>query len=651
MYTASLRKTLTVLLSVLFAVAMAIATLSFSVTFADSVPTTSKYFTYTEKNGHTVSNIAYVDDNIVIPLNKSEVVETVNDTVIDNFRMEFLIDLFDTQTGNPESIEFSLVIKADSYDVNGYLDNDVFVKSANNKITFSATSSDKITVNFNGSTTQVGVNQTNKNKITLDLSVIDNFIEGKVNGEDITANKILKYKVSAVDKLFSVLGFSNSGNEAFNFTLVSVDTNTADTNGNYKQIFKLNDGGNTFKTFARPRFTVNKAFWNDGKVILGKENTITFTSHAFLGNKVSTSVYASVEDGVNAVIGGSSNNIVRFNEEGNVTLYATSTTDVVTGENVTTNYEAFDLTVVKNSGEAPKYNGNVDAINSFKNALQQNLFSDAVAGIYVALGSDKYLTIPSMKNMVSDDESSYENLKYTIYYKTPTTDSSRSTDFTIPIADEGKYVFYVVFKDEYNNSMNTYDFMQIDVNNAQQVTYGQYQDYIFEFEIYDNAPMKIEAINQDNGFIGVEYVAGGFEVTGSNYESEYTLYFSETEIDEDASGWKEIVKASDATDENADYNGFTYDQIKKIAFNGELKFTPNQKGYYKLSCVVNSKASIRSASASTIIKVEKAPTVVSNDDFFADNLGSIVFLGIGVLCLIGIVILLCIKPKDAVKKD
>jgi hypothetical protein len=50
-----------------------------------------------------------------------------------------------------------------------------------------------------------------------------------------------------------------------------------------------------------------------------------------------------------------------------------------------------------------------------------------------------------------------------------------------------------------------------------------------------------------------------------------------------------------------------------------------------------------------IIKVEKEASVVKVDNkWLQNNVWSVVFLSIGTLCLIGIIVLLCIKPKEEI---
>ena len=49
-----------------------------------------------------------------------------------------------------------------------------------------------------------------------------------------------------------------------------------------------------------------------------------------------------------------------------------------------------------------------------------------------------------------------------------------------------------------------------------------------------------------------------------------------------------------------------------------------------------------------MIKVLSEPTTVRPaTHWFSENYVSVIFLGVGTLCLIGIVVLLFVKPKDA----
>ena len=89
------------------------------------------------------------------------------------------------------------------------------------------------------------------------------------------------------------------------------------------------------------------------------------------------------------------------------------------------------------------------------------------------------------------------------------------------------------------------------------------------------------------------------------------------------------------------------DEVKKAAYDGELTFVPTRIGAYKIVCTATSSVSERDARDETIIKVESSPKEVEvPSKWLENNLRSVIFLSIGTLCLIGIVVLLFVKPKE-----
>ncbi len=282
---------------------------------------------------------------------------------------------------------------------------------------------------------------------------------------------------------------------------------------------------------------------------------------------------------------------------------------------------------------------------------------------FVSLGSSKYLELPSFEDMVSDETSAYSALKYTVHYTTPTT-SSTNSKLRIPLNAPGKYSFYVTFEDSYGNGMKTENFYVVNEDdsnyNEKYLTKNNptdlepYGNYIFEFSVKDNAPIEVEkAEYQGSGYVGVKFTAAKFEVVSSSYTETYTLLYSN---DKDAAdeAWIEIPKASTITDESWDNEkGFDYDDIKAISYDGKLTFTPDRVGYYKIKCQVQSDVSGRNAEAtSEIIEVTSEPKVVKPDSkWLQNNVWSVVFLSVGTLCLIGIIVLLFIKPKEKTEGD
>jgi hypothetical protein len=255
-----------------------------------------------------------------------------------------------------------------------------------------------------------------------------------------------------------------------------------------------------------------------------------------------------------------------------------------------------------------------------------------------------------MESLVSDDVTSYKNLTYTIYYTTPETSSSYSSSLKIPVTTAGKYSFYVVFKDKAGNEMDASKFVKTDSLDPNNVAYGEYEMYVFEFEVFDNAPLELDARPQGTAYVGVRYTATNFKVTASENTKSYKLWYA-SERTEDAVGdyhydWKEVIVRSKATDPDEVYNDvFTYDDIYDINYDGTITFTPHKTGYFKIECIVSSSSSARGESAESIIEVKTASKVPAVRFASNVNVPQVIFLSVGGLCLAGIIALLFVKPK------
>ena len=164
---------------------------------------------------------------------------------------------------------------------------------------------------------------------------------------------------------------------------------------------------------------------------------------------------------------------------------------------------------------------------------------------------------------------------------------------------------------------------------------------------------------------GVSYTASSFKIDADGFTTTYTLYYNakadatvssvDTFMDENArkdAGWVIVPKASSVTDEDYDKDGFTYDNVKAINYNGKLTFTPNKFGSYALVCNASSEYTTRTDAAFSIVHVTEDPAKVKvPSTWLKDNVWSVVFLSVGTLCLAGIIVLLCIKPKDEKVED
>lgn len=155
---------------------------------------------------------------------------------------------------------------------------------------------------------------------------------------------------------------------------------------------------------------------------------------------------------------------------------------------------------------------------------------------------------------------------------------------------------------------------------------------IFEFEIkYSNPTVEITSQYEDEGFIGLEYTISSIKVNGTNVETTYILQYAENlEVAQDESAWKT------ATEE----------------FNlSKLSFIPTKKGVYRVEVyaidALGNKSEVKHTK--NIVVTEKYFEVdykVSFSDWLSVNTVPFILLCVSATCLLGIIALLVIKPKD-----
>ena len=326
------------------------------------------------------------------------------------------------------------------------------------------------------------------------------------------------------------------------------------------------------------------------------------------------------------------------------------TTETVEDEEVETVYNTFTLKGIKDETAPEVQIDAAEAKASFEDALYRATREEydvigengqmVTEEHYIRLGSGNYLEIPSMERFVKDDTTPYEDLSYTVYYRTQKSDWTSTSSFKIPVASEGKYEFYVLFKDADGNEMDKDQIVDKDGNIVD-------MNYVFTFEVYNDAPIEVQAADsQEAAYKGVSFTATEFTVLALNYDSEYKLEYSK----DGESNWVEIPALADLDEEE---NAKEYKEYSKYAYDGTLTFTPAEIGYYRITLTIYEKESPRFAEASTLVHAESTPVKVvpREENWFLNNIWSLVFLTIGTLALIGIIVILCIKPKDVETTD
>lgn len=523
--------------------------------------------------------------------------------------------------------EFKITLTYDSYFVNGVENTGTheFDKEIKNEFTFAQTGD-----------------------LTVEITTADNDLSVKVGTDDKT-NVGIYYKIKGADKRAAKIAFDFTLTDDADITFKSINQKKSDGT-DYKQTFVL-DGDNKIATFAKSRAIINDLPMLQEaaglKVIYGKQYKLSFTIYSVFGDVSASDVYVKSESaGVSVDPYSTKPKSVIFNNTVAATL------KLCAGDDELENYSVQAAVGRDTDAAAPKYinhAANTEVYDQYKTlvenaAKKEYTVDDTTEEHSIRLG-DTY-KIPSLKNLVTDDFNVYSDLTYTVYYRTPSKASGSASSLEFTVSEAGKYEFYVAFKDQNGNVMDKDDFYKVNPDDENAIIKGTYYEYaVFTFEIKDDAPISVEVpATQGAGYVNTKYVASGFEIlSGSNVK--YTLYYNAaTDAKANSDGWVEV---------NTD-NGFTESEIESIAYDGKYTFTPVKVGAYKIKCEVSSgtSSSARYAEGETVISVAEEPSVVKPDNhWFRNNVWSIVFLSVGTLSLIGIIILLFIKPKEEVETD
>jgi len=600
---------------------------------------------------------------------------TVKDGSTVTFKNKLVISELLAEMSIPANVTTTLKMVSDSYYVNGNKtikgEDVTYETSIVNEfsIKVGATLSDPISCSLNGGATENATLNGDFARVKVSTKYVGNVVVGIENtsvvgssnsvtlkNTDTTAKRIKDVNNMAVATVSLSFDFADDNTaETAVLKIKSINQKFDDPNADkYAQTFEVDANGALTKT-AYPRVALNDSFYTRDlsggeykaiKVVGEKQTNMTLTPYSVLGGVSNSSIYLSgAEDDVLLESGTESPKKLIFKKTGDISF------NVVAKAGETENvYETYTVKVVEKGKDAtgvkdvnaPKYKDDDFALEAFNAKLKEEYMN---GDKHVPMGTD--LDIPSLEDLVYDDVTPYNELTYSVHVKTLTNDTTLSS-MEIELDEVGSYRFYIVFTDKAGNSIEEENFMK--ENDEGGVDYGTYEKFIFEFVMQDDAEMSVTAsVKNGIGYKGVQYSAAKFNVDANGCTMTYKLYYNEdVDATEETKGWKEIPKASSVTDEEyISEDGYTFEEIKGFAYDGQLNFVPTKLGAYKIECRATSDVSSRDAEDFMIIKVQSEPSVVKVDNkWLQNNIWSVVFLSIGTLCLIGIIVLLCIKPKE-----
>ena len=584
------------------------------------------YFAVNNNGQTAVRELSFADSFMVAKVKTGDVLSVKRKLVVNDFSLEYDLD-----SASFASVKFRL--KTNSYYVNGNKNSQGgFDKEIVIERTLDLT--DKV----------------------VDVSVIDGVVSIDGNSYGNAYNR-----VDAIDKAIATVEFEfelNAGVETADFKIKSINQKASDSDKKFEQLFTVDaDGKLNDKAYPRVEledkiFTKN----NESGVITNKLvmmkndiNQLSLTSYSVLGDVASSAVYLKKTDVNDGSVG--LNNVdkpkkIQFRELG-VKNFAITYDGITDGDTL----ETYAVNVVDSTSDnsAPYYKVTAEALEGFEYALNKAVKGEDGTSIY--LGAK--LELPSLSDLVFDDVKAFSKLTATINYSVDDLATAQSDSFTIK--KTGDYKFFVTFSDG-TNEIEKKDFYETSEEDSNVIVKGKYfDDFVFEFKVLDDHDILIEVSGVEGlGYKGVKYTASKFKIDAEGCTTSYKLYYSnDTEANvENDDAWVEIPAVSKATKNDTFDDGVNFALVEDVAYDGKLTFNPTKTGSYKIVCTATSTYTTRSAEETLAIRVlDKATTVELPNYWLRDNVWSVVFLSVGTLSLIGIIVLLCIKPKDETESD
>lgn len=306
---------------------------------------------------------------------------------------------------------------------------------------------------------------------------------------------------------------------------------------------------------------------------------------------------------------------------------------------------------VSDKAAIEKYLGSSDA---------ENKDTATVYGVLNA--NDKKLndsfTYPDLTNLIVSDYFDYSALKsnLTLNYCQPGSSSFTSTSSkSFKLNAIGTYSFYVTGKDPIGKGK-----IEVDTEKHERKVVGGVDGWyvkdtdtlvcpIFSFEFSTIKKPRITLEKPEKCFIGLLYkdVSSIITVEATNESKVYNLYYSETEL---SASFKAENSGKNWNDDGIEYlkskaKLITDDADEKFS-TSTLNFTPQGKGYYYVVCEVADNYGKVAIVTDPIAVAGEYREVSYEREFLKYNWVSVMFFCIAILCFIGLMLVIFIKPKD-----
>ncbi len=298
-------------------------------------------------------------------------------------------------------------------------------------------------------------------------------------------------------------------------------------------------------------------------------------------------------------------------------------------------------------------------------------------GEWKYIGSSTYFNVPTeIYDYIVSEYFDSEDLTYVIYYKLPETDSftklsSTSSVKRFALSKLGFYEYYVVATDPLNNAfevdeewelkiVENYKGLGEDVKGFFDET-DELKVPVFTFYMGNKGPQVTAGSSyQDAGYVGSVYTGvSSFTTKGNDVTTEYTLWYNSTASAtsfsmEEGSGWYEIGTKEGFDAVKGTFNWDDEDFTTLAWSISSLNFTPIARGSYVVRCVASDGEAESDEAVTQVINVNtemKRVSINTTSIWFQNNWKSVLFLGIALLSLVGIIVLFFVKPKEETDID
>ena len=292
----------------------------------------------------------------------------------------------------------------------------------------------------------------------------------------------------------------------------------------------------------------------------------------------------------------------------------------------------------------------------------------------LSAGSSSYIYLPSPEKLFKDSGTSYRDMKFSIYYYHDSQSSSTNlsaNSLSLNVSRQGSYLFTFYATDKAGNKM---------VAGGEEFGSDEIWDMFkdgdsrlpwFRFDVgYTGVSFEETPGMQATAYVGTAYSGASFKINGvtDSYDTVYRLFrfdsaryykennksFTYEEFMKNMDGlfndaqtrkyFYEILPVNELEETDEEYEEFADYQWSSTY----TSFTPQVAGLYYMRAEVTDKLynSEPVTCSLAVVASEKATPIKGESDWLKNNIASVVLLGVAGLALIGIILLLVIKPKD-----